>query len=71
MAAKELDVANLGVGEDWLGNNAAFTCPSCGKVFVVSAMLNRAGGRPCPNCDSSRGFVQGGAKSGGRAWIEW
>ena len=71
MAEKELDAANLGRDEDWLGNNAAFTCPQCGNVFLVSGMLNRAGGRACPTCDASRGFVQGGAQSGGHAWIEW
>jgi hypothetical protein len=28
--------------EDWLGNNAAFTCPlpDCGKVYIVSAMIH-------------------------------
>jgi hypothetical protein len=24
---------------DWLGNNAAFTCPKCKKVFIASGML--------------------------------
>ena len=35
--------------EDWLGNNAAFTCPvnGCGQVYLVSAHLNRHG-RECP-----------------------
>ncbi len=25
------------LGEDWLGNNVAVTCPLCNKVFVVIA----------------------------------
>jgi predicted RNA-binding Zn-ribbon protein involved in translation (DUF1610 family) len=60
--------------EDWEGNNAAFTCPVCGKVFIVSAMQNvHNGQRTCPNpaCGHSVGHVTGGRKNGGTAYIEW
>ena len=40
--------------EELYGNNAAFTCPKCGRVFIVSALLNETGGprgeRKCPGC---------------------
>jgi hypothetical protein len=26
--------------EDWEGNNAAVTCPACGKVFIVSELIH-------------------------------
>ena len=67
-ATKSLNPTDLGLKEDWVGNNAAFTCPSCGNVFIVSGPLHRKG-RACPECGQSRAFVEGGAKSGGRAWI--
>jgi hypothetical protein len=44
-----LDKATLGQFEDWYGNNAAVQCTSCGKVFIVSAVLHRKG-RSCPIC---------------------
>ncbi len=55
---------------DWLGNNAAFTCPVCQRVFVVSAMLHR-NGRLCPGCGKSTGHVRGGRNTGGEAFVEW
>lgn len=55
---------------DFLGNNAAFTCPMCNKVFIVSGFLSDRK-RQCPNCGKSTGYVKGGAKSGGRAFIEY
>ena len=43
--------------EDRFGNNAAFCCPICGKIFVVSAFLKERGGlegqRECPKCHRS------------------
>ncbi len=58
--------------EDWAGNNAAFTCPLCGKVFLVSAAPNiHEGERACPNCGESTGHVEGGRLSGGTAFITW
>jgi hypothetical protein len=81
MPTKELDPDALGLGEDWEGNNAAFSCPAdkCGKVFIVSAVIHvgpkgakgERGYRQCPRCGRSVGHVQGGKKDGGRAWIEW
>jgi len=44
-----LDKAALGHHEDWYGTNAAVSCSSCGKVFIVSATLHRKG-RKCPAC---------------------
>ena len=58
--------------EDWAGNNAAFTCPVCGKVFLVSnAAIIHGGERSCPSCGKSKAVVTGGRKSGGEAYIEW
>jgi hypothetical protein len=36
MPTKTLDPNNLGIDEDWEGNNAAFRCSHCSKVFIVS-----------------------------------
>jgi len=55
---------------DWEGNNAAFTCPPCGKVFLVSGHLHN-GSRSCPHCGKSTGNVSGGKKSGGSAYIRY
>ena len=66
------DQSEHAAGEDWEGNNAAFACPVCGKVFIVSGASNiHSGIRPCPSCGKSTAHVDGGRKSGGRAWIEW
>jgi hypothetical protein len=56
---------------DWNGNNAAFTCPVCSKVFVVSAFINTVGLR-CPACGKSTAYVTGSpADKGTEARIEW
>lgn len=60
---------------DYLGNNASFTCPSCGNVFIVSAFFsppsnNRKYGEQECNCTQSKAYIQDGKKSGGKAWIE-
>ena len=70
MSSRSLDPNLLGHAEDWEGNNAAFSCPACKKVFIVSEQIHR-GVRQCPNCDKSTGHVSGGRKSGGVARIEW
>jgi predicted RNA-binding Zn-ribbon protein involved in translation (DUF1610 family) len=44
--------------EDWEGNNAAFTCPACGKVFIVSERIHN-GSRACPGCGRAKGYVSG------------
>jgi hypothetical protein len=36
MPTRPLNAARLGCEEDWVGNNAAFRCPHCGRVFLVS-----------------------------------
>ena len=69
MTRRDLEPLTLGQGDDWVGNNAAFTCPVCGKVFLVSGPLHR-NGRACPSCGRSTAHIKGGAKSGGTAWIE-
>jgi predicted RNA-binding Zn-ribbon protein involved in translation (DUF1610 family) len=71
MPRLDLDPDDLSATDaDWEGNNAAFACPLCSKVFIVSAFPG-PGRRECPNCGNATGFVEGGRKKGGRAWIEW
>ena len=65
---QHIDRNHIGQSEDWLGNNAAFTCPVCNKVFIVSGLLN-PNGRDCPGCGKSTGRVVGGKDSGGTATI--
>jgi predicted RNA-binding Zn-ribbon protein involved in translation (DUF1610 family) len=72
MAVRSIDPDVQARDEDWEGNNAAFSCPVCGKVFLVSASpLMHNGSRECPNCHRSTGYVEGGRKGGGSARIEW
>ena len=77
MPSRNLDPNNLPHDEDWEGNNAAFKCPSCEEVFIVSNTRMHVGPngekgfRRCPTCGNSTGHVTGGRKSGGTAWIEW
>jgi len=42
---------------DIWGNNAAFICPVCGKVFVVSGFISN-GKRICPNCKKSTAKIE-------------
>jgi len=67
---RSLNPKEPGTSEDWYGDHAAFTCPVCTKVFVVTGLLNR-NGRPCPNCRKSTGYVKGGKNNGGAATITW
>jgi hypothetical protein len=46
MPVRKLDRLALQKTEDWAGNNAAFTCPICAKVFIVSQLIHR-GERNC------------------------
>lgn len=77
MPIKELNPEDLGQDEDWEGNNAAFKCPVCQKVFIASDTRmhigpnKEKGYRKCPSCGKSVGRVSGGRKSGGAASIEW
>ncbi len=66
----DLNPKHLAHHEDWEGGHAAFTCPECEKVFIVSAALHE-GRRMCPNCGNSTGHVEGRRESGGSAWLEW
>jgi hypothetical protein len=70
MIKRTLDPEKLGHHEDWVGNNAAFCCPLCQKVFLVSGHIHK-GRRECPKCSRSVGYVDGGSMSGGTARIEW
>jgi len=62
---RELDPQNLRKDEHKLGNNAAFTCPHCDKVFLVSTFIHE-GEADCPDCGESRGFFRDD-----KVWIEW
>jgi hypothetical protein len=69
---RDLDPNNLAKADDWAGNNAAFTCPFCTGVFIVSGSpLIHGGARQCPDGGKATAYIQGGAKSGGQAWVEW
>ena len=52
--------------EDVLGNNAAVTCPKCGKVYIVSAFASPLGARRCPRCQQSIARFRNGV-----ATLEW
>ena len=70
MPTKQLNPSNLGRDEDWEGNNAAFKCPHCGKVFIVSGEIHN-GKRDCPECGKSTGYCDiPGKKSGGKSSLE-
>lgn len=65
---------------DRVGNNAAFVCPMCQHVYIVSNGKNvgeaqkEQGSRPCPHCGESVAEVTLGGLAnpgGGRAWIVW
>ena len=53
---------------DWLGNNAAFVCPGCEHVFIVTraggTMLDKRQGkqgeRVCPVCEKYKAHITGG-----------
>ena len=46
MATRFVDRDAIGHDEDWQGNNAAFTCPACKKVYIVSARMHAEVGLP-------------------------
>jgi hypothetical protein len=77
MPVKNIDPSAIDAEEDWEGNNAAFRCPVCEKVFIVSdtrmhiGPTGEKGYRACPKCNKSIARVSGGRKSGGSASIEW
>lgn len=72
MPTKQLDRYHLGEDEDWVGNAAAFKCPHCGKVFIVSGSSIHKGKRDCPKCGKSTGYCDiKGKKSGGSASLKW
>jgi len=70
MAVRSIDPLHIAHDEDWEGDNAAFSCPICGKVFIVIAHAH-GGKRDCPECAQSTGNVSGLSSSDRSAWIEW
>lgn len=64
MPRRALDPNALGLDEDWKGNDVAFRCPSCAKVFLVSGTRmhigpsGEKGYRKCPSCGKSVGHAQ-------------
>jgi len=82
MPIRTLDPSSLTSGDDWVGNNAAFTCPVCQNVFLVSnGMIGQnplpghdsQGVRTCPQCKKVVARVTGGAGQhpNTEASIEW
>lgn len=75
MAKRIIDPKAIARDEDVWGNNAAFTCPICGSVFLVSAFFKKhKQGRPCPRCEKSRAFPpikNKKTKRKSKAYIEW
>jgi len=72
MPKRDVDPNSLRHDEDWQGNNAAFTCPLCSKVFIVSGSRVHKGERKCPACEKSIGRCDiKGKQSGGKASLEW
>ena len=69
MKTKNLNARQPGLKEDWLADNAAFECPVCGKVYLVSGSLNPV--RVCPGCGQSHGHVTGSRQGGGKAFVVW
>jgi hypothetical protein len=65
---RELDPNHRDGTWDWVGNNIAFHCPSCGQLYIVSELVHR-GERSCFRCGKSKGIVYGGRESGGTASI--
>lgn len=49
------------------GNNAAVTCPVCGKVFIISDFLDK-GVRVCPQCKLATGHI---TQDPPHAWVEY
>jgi uncharacterized protein (DUF983 family) len=50
----------LNDNEEMYGNNAAFCCPKCGKIYLVSSHLNK-NGRLCPKCGKSKAHIEDGS----------
>lgn len=70
MEKRVIDLQAIARDEDCIGNNAAFTCPICGNIYIVSKLLH-PNGRSCPACGKSRGYAKSGQHSKDEAWIEW
>jgi len=66
MPSRQLNPDNLGPDEDWEGSNAAFKCPHCGKVYIVSGSQIHRGERQCPQCGKSTARIS--AKGGPQVW---
>tara|TARA_B100000609_G_C17027282_1_gene336867 strand:- start:241 stop:468 length:228 start_codon:yes stop_codon:yes gene_type:complete len=64
----ENNLANNYKNSDIWGNNAAFICPVCSKVFIVSLFLTN-GERQCPCCGQSTAKIEAVDKDKYRASI--
>lgn len=73
MPRLDFDRNNPPENGDWVGNNAAFTCPLCERVFIVTTMPSiHDGQRTCPACARSTPFVTGGRLNpAAQAFITW
>jgi hypothetical protein len=71
MTTRELDAESLRHDEDWEGHCAAVTCPSCGKVYIVTSAHLDLGPRECPNCGRSAAQCYGTRLGGGSASVMW
>jgi hypothetical protein len=72
MAERVIDFEAKARDEDRVGNNAAFTCPRCGKVFIVSGHIpSHKDGRTCPWCGQSKGYAPRDNKDPNGARIQW
>ena len=71
----DFDRNNQPANIDWIGSNAAFTCPLCGHIFIVTTMPGIHGQgrqRDCRQCGQSTAHVTGGRLDlGAEAFIEW
>ena len=58
---------------DWIGNNAAFVCPVCKHVYIVTGAGEGRGGREmdlqpnpnmrvCPKCGKSTAYIPPGGR---------
>lgn len=62
------DISAADQKNDIHGNNAAVTCPVCGKIFIVSASLDN-GSRVCPKCKMATAHISQTPPY--QAWVEW
>jgi len=67
MESKILETDKMPKEADYHGNNAAVTCPVCGKIFVVSKLIDK-GKRVCPVCGKATASI---SEDGKQVKVEW